>query len=70
MIKARLETSDGPVVLIGLSGENMARLMADEPIEFNLSDIGLPPQRVWIIGGSTEDVIAQRLVAQTRLKPR
>lgn len=69
MIKARLETSDGPIVLIGLSGENMARLMADEPIDFNLSDIGLPPQRVWIIGGSTEDVIAQRLVEQTRPKP-
>lgn len=69
MIKARLETRDGSIVLIGLSGENMARLMADEPIDFNLSDIGLPSQRVWIIGGSTEDVIAERLQAYVT-KPR
>lgn len=69
MIKARLDADDGEqIALIGLSGENMARLMADEPIDFNLSEVGLPPQRVWIIGGSTEDVIADRLRKTTRPK--
>lgn len=44
MLKARGQTGDGtPLVVIGLSGENMTRLMAKEPIQFDLAELGLPP---------------------------
>lgn len=59
MIKARGRTGDGtPLVVIGLSGENMTRLMAKEPIRFDLADLGLPPTQVVIVGGRTEEDIA------------
>ncbi|RCG19075.1 hypothetical protein DQ384_37995 [Sphaerisporangium album] len=62
MIKASGTTTDGaPLVIIGLSGENMTRLMADEPITFNLTELGLPDVRVLIVGGRTEETIAAKL---------
>lgn len=62
MIKAILRDKDGqPVILLGLSGENMTRLMADEPISINLTELGLPPLRILLMGGRTEAVIADQL---------
>lgn len=61
MIKATGKTGDGkPLVLLGLSGENVTRLMADEPITFNLAEMGLPALQVVIIGGRTQaEIVAQ-----------
>lgn len=61
MIKAVLRDTNGaPVILLGLSGENVTRLMADEPIKVNLAEIGLPPLQIAIIGGRTNaDITAQ-----------
>ncbi|MFJ4735262.1 hypothetical protein ACIP6V_23815 [Streptomyces sp. NPDC088770] len=61
MIKAVLREPNGaPVVVLGLSGENMARLMADEPIVVQLAELGLPPLRILLMGGRTEaDLTAQ-----------
>lgn len=50
-----------PVVILGLSGENVTRLMADEPILINLAELGLAPLRIAIIGGRTEETIAAQL---------
>lgn len=50
---------NGPVILLGLSGENITRLMADEPILINLAELGLPPLRIALIGGRTEADIVQ-----------
>lgn len=61
MIKALAHDNRGPIVILGLSGENITRLMADEPILINLADLGLPPLRVAIIGGRTEVDIATKL---------
>lgn len=58
MIKAAGRAGDGtPLVILGLSGENMTRLMAKEPIRFNLAEVGLPSTVVVIVGGRTEDEI-------------
>lgn len=51
------------MLLLGLSGENVTRLMADEPIKFNLAELGLPPMVVVIVGGRTEDAIVAQLRA-------
>lgn len=62
MIKALLRDSLGrTVVLLGLSGENVTRLMADEPIKINLAELGLPPLQIAIVGGHTEADITTQL---------
>lgn len=61
MIKAVLRDAQGaPVILLGLSGENCARLMADEPIKVDLAELGLPSLQIALVGGRTEaDITAQ-----------
>lgn len=55
MIKASGRTGDGtPLLIVGLSGENMTRLMAGEPIAFHAGEMGLPGMQVVLIGGRTE----------------
>jgi hypothetical protein len=62
MIKASGRHPDGkPIALIGLSGENITRLMANEPIRFNLSQIGLADIHVMIVAGPTETDILHTL---------
>ena len=61
MIKAAGRAGVKPLVVIGLSGENMTRLLADEPITFDLAELGLPSTIVLIVGGRTEDAIAEQL---------
>lgn len=60
MIKAVLRDRQGPLVLLGLTGENVTRLMADEPVLVNLAELRLPPLRIALTGGRTEaDIIRQ-----------
>jgi hypothetical protein len=54
----------------GLSGENVTRLMANEPIRLNLADLDLPETVVVIVGGRTEGDIVKRLTAQGLLLSR
>lgn len=62
MIKARLKLADGtPLVVLGLSGENLTRMMADEPIMFSLSEVGLGRGRLVIVAGRTEETITKDL---------
>ena len=48
----------------GISGENMTRLMADEPIVVQVAELGLPPMKILLIGGRTEEAIAAQLTAK------
>lgn len=63
MIKAvlRNKTLGEQIAVLGLSGENVTRLMAGEPITLDLGDLGLPPQRLVILGGRTEADIEREL---------
>jgi hypothetical protein len=64
VIKATGRTGDGrPVLPLGLSGENVARLAADEPISFDLAEVNMAPCQVIILYGRTEQAIAGRLRA-------
>jgi hypothetical protein len=58
MVKAKFG-NDG--LLIGLSLENVKRLMNGQPIAFELSAIGLRGGRCIIMYGQTEDHIAKDL---------
>jgi hypothetical protein len=60
MIKGRGQTKSGePLLLIGLSHENLSRLVADEPIVFDTGPLGLPAMKVAIMAGKTEAEIAE-----------
>lgn len=63
MIKAIVsdDRHPGPMVVLGLSGENVTRLVAGEPILIDLAQLGLPPQRVSIVYGKTEEAIVAEL---------
>ena len=62
MIKALLREPGGvPVVVLGLSGENVTRLMADEPIIVQLAELGLKPMKILLLGGRTEADITAML---------
>ena len=60
MIKARFENNGKRVDVLGLSEENIKRLMKDKPIQFDGSEIGLDGEVV-IVYGRTEEVIANKL---------
>lgn len=62
MIKARGKTALGEdLVLLGLSGENVTRLVAGEPMKFSLADVELAPIQVAIVYGKTEEAILEQL---------
>lgn len=67
MIKGKLETKDGrDVLFLGLSQENLSRLVADEPMRIQgaeLASIGLPAVDVVIMYGTTEAAIVEQLRA-------
>ena len=59
MIKAAAKLSDGSVLLVlGLSGENIRRLQAGDPIAFDIASVGLPAtervRQITIFYGATE----------------
>jgi hypothetical protein len=61
VIKATGVSDGKPMLLLGLSGENVTRLMAGEPITFETAPMGLPPMVVVIMGGRTEGAIVDQL---------
>lgn len=57
MIKALGRHGDGrPLLLLGLSGENMTRLMAGEPITLAMAGV-----HILLVGGRDETAISEDL---------
>lgn len=65
MIKAVAGTTERPTVILGLSAENMRRLLANQPIPVDLKELhpDLPELRIVLLGGETEDDLAEDLRA-------
>lgn len=61
MIKARAQTPDGPLLIFGLSKQNIKRLKAGQPILASLADFGLEG-RFMILAGDIEESIMAELV--------
>jgi hypothetical protein len=62
VIKAilRTETEGLPVLLVGLSGENVTRLAAGEPIVVDLAEMGLEPYKIVLMYGATDaDIVTE-----------
>ena len=67
MIKAAGKTGAGvPLLLLGLTGENVTRLAAGEPIRIpaaHLAGLGLPPVEIVIHYGRDDQVVLADLAA-------
>jgi hypothetical protein len=61
VIKAVATLNGQPTLIIGLSGENVTRLLAGEPIPLDTGPLGLPAMKVIVMGGRTEDDIRAEL---------
>jgi hypothetical protein len=61
VIKAAGMLGGKPMLILGLSGENMTRLMAGEPIMLDTAALGLPEMTVVVCGGRTEVAITAEL---------
>lgn len=59
MLKGRY----GENLVLGLSRENIKRLLAGQPIRFNLSELALPAGQVVIFFGETEAAMLKDLEA-------
>lgn len=69
MIRARVDLGGKATVLVGLSGENVARLLAGEQIMVNMEEMGVPGIQVVIMYGKTERHIAGELEQHGLLPP-
>lgn len=57
------------LLIVGLDGENITRLLADEPIRIDTAGFGgLPPMSVWIVAAPGQDLLARR-VRDLRVTP-
>jgi hypothetical protein len=61
MLKIRLGGDGPPVIVLGLSRVNVERLMRDEPIRFDLAEVGMQGAMV-IVGGETDRAVVAQLV--------
>lgn len=55
MIKAKVQGRSRQMLALGLSGENVARLAAGEPILTRLDECGFEGMDLVIVYGTTED---------------
>lgn len=64
MIKATGVSETGsPLLILGLSGANVTRLAANEPIVFDLAEVGMAPCAVVIMYGRTDAAVMEKLRA-------
>jgi hypothetical protein len=68
MIEASGELDGRPMMLLGLSGENVTRLVAGEPIVFDGDEVGYAG-KVVIVYGNTEEAIAQQFDKPVTRRP-
>lgn len=62
MIRGRFETASGRhVLLFGLTGESITRLLADEPVKVDLAELGLTGVDLVLMYGKTDQDIIDRV---------
>lgn len=64
MIKATSKMKDGrPLLILGLSGENFTRMLADEPMAIDVGSLGdgMPALEVVLLAGKTEQDVVDQL---------
>lgn len=59
--KGQNRRTGDPLVILGLSHENLRRLKAGQPIVLNLAELELPATEIMIFSGKTEDGMRAQL---------
>lgn len=59
----------GNMIFLGLSDENIKRLKQDQPIKFNLKDLGLQDMEVVIFNGKSEFEMKQMMFKAGLINP-
>lgn len=60
MLKIRITTGNGkPLVLLGLTRENVDRLQANQPILVDLAEVGLEGHLGLLVGEDQDDILRQ-----------
>ena len=62
MVKFIAQGTEGLIIGLGITKENIARLRAGQPMSIDLADLHLPPGRILIFYGDTEQAIARTLL--------
>ena len=65
----KLASTDGEIVLLGMSDRNLELLRSGLPIMFDGSAIGLPGKRFCIFWGPTEEAIGEAIMAAGIIGP-
>lgn len=63
MIKSTISSSSEKVAVLGLSRQDMEMLLSGQDILLNLAEIGLPEQRIVILGGETDEQVESEFFA-------
>ncbi len=58
-----MKAKKGNMLILGLSDENLRRLKNDEPIKFNMVEVGFPDIDVLIFNGKDEQTMRQMVKA-------
>ena len=61
VIKAAGMAGDRPLLVIGLSAENVRRLQEGQPVSFSTEGMPLPVLQVLVVVGDTEETITKEL---------
>lgn len=59
-----LKALKGNMIILGLSDENIKRLKQDQPIKFNLKDLGLQDMEVLIFSAKNEQAMYELFKGQ------
>lgn len=59
MLKAVAHGDDHELIVLGLSDENIKRLKNNQPITFDLDQLGIKGIRIFIFAGETEESMAE-----------
>lgn len=65
MMKAKM----GNMIILGLSDENMKRLSQNQPIKFNLKEMGLDDMDVLIFNGKDEQAMKKMMIDAGLIHP-
>lgn len=65
MMKARM----GKTLILGLSDENMKRLSQNQPIKFNLQEMGMEDMDVLIFNGKDEQAMKKMMIDANLIHP-
>lgn len=64
-----MKAKKGNMMILGLSDENLKRLARDQPIKFNMAELGFPDIDVLIFNGKDEEAMKKMMFKSGLVDP-